>query len=111
MIGGQRRLLEVNETPCADGETIGFALDRTDLESAQAELRRHVDAHAAVLESLSAAVAIFGPDKRLKFFNTAFTGLWGLDAAWLAAEPAIGEILDRLHESRRFPEYSRFPRL
>ena len=108
VIGGQRRLLELNETLCADGETIGFAIDRTDLESAQSELRRHVGAHAAVLESLSAAVAIFGPDKRLKFFNTAFTGLWGLDAAWLATEPAIGEILDRLHESRRSPEYSDF---
>ena len=36
-----------------------------------------------MLESLSAAVAIFGPDQRLDFFNTAFTGLWGLDADWL----------------------------
>ena len=87
VIGGQRRLLEVNEASGAGGETIGFALDRTDLESARGELRRHVGAHAAVLESLSAAVAIFGSDKRLKYFNTAFIGLWGLDPSWLGSEP------------------------
>ena len=108
VIGGQRRLLEVNEARCAGGGAVGFAFDRTDRENAQAELRRHILAHAAVLESLSAAVAIFGPDKRLKFFNTAFTRLWGFDAAWLRSEPDVGEILERLHESRRFPEYRDF---
>ncbi len=108
VVAGQRRLFEVTEVRCAAGDTVGFALDRTDAESAQGELRRHVGAHAAVLESLSAAVAIFAPDKRLKFFNTAFAGLWGMDAAWLRTEPTIGEILERLHESRRFPEYRDF---
>jgi signal transduction histidine kinase len=108
VIGGQRRLLEVNEASCAGGESIGFALDLTPLESVRRDLQRHIGAHAAVLESLSAAVAIFGSDKRLKFFNTAFTALWGLDAAWLGSEPTIGEILERLHQSRRFPEYPDF---
>jgi signal transduction histidine kinase len=108
VIAGRRRLLQITEASCAGCGTVGFALDRTDLESAQGELRRHILAHAAVLESLSAAVAIFGPDKRLKFFNTAFTGLWGFDKAWLGSEPAIDEILERLHESRRFPEYRDF---
>jgi signal transduction histidine kinase len=108
VIGGERRLLEVNEAPGASGATIGFALDRTEVENAERELRRHIGAHAAVLESLSAAVAIFGPDKRLEFFNTAFVGLWGLDAAWLGSGPTLGDILERLHESRRFPEYPDF---
>jgi PAS domain-containing protein len=108
VIGGQRRLLKLGEAACAGGAAVGFALDQTDLESAQAELRRHILAHAAVLESLSAAVAIFGPDQRLKFFNTAFARLWGFDPAWLSSEPAVDEILERLHESRCFPEYRDF---
>jgi signal transduction histidine kinase len=108
VIGGQRRLLEITEVPCPDGGTIGFALDRTDVESAAAELRRHLDAHAAVLEGISAAVATFGPDKRLDFFNTAFTRLWGLDEAWLISEPTLGEILDQLRASRRVPEFADF---
>ncbi len=115
VIGGERRLLEVNEARLegtgargADGERVGFARDRTDVENAERELRRHIGAHAAVLESLSAAVAIFGPDQRLDFFNTAFTSLWALDADWLGSGPTLGDILDRLHESRRFPEYPDF---
>jgi signal transduction histidine kinase len=108
IIGGQRRLLETREVRCPDGEVIGFAVDRTDVENAERELHRHIRAHAAVLEILSAAVAIFGPDKRLKFFNSAFSALWALDPSWLGSEPTIGEILQHLHESRRFPEYSDF---
>jgi signal transduction histidine kinase len=108
VIGGQRRLLRLNEAAGEEGETVGVAVDRTDLEIAHSELSRHVTAHAAVLESLTAAVAIFGPDKRLKFCNTAFTTLWGFDAVRLADQPTIGEILDRLHETRSFPEFPDF---
>ena len=108
VIGGQRRLLELAEIPCASGGTIGFAYDRTDVETAQVELRRHINAHADLLESIYAAVAIFGPDKRLKFFNQAFATLWGIEQAWLAAEPTLGEILERLRETRRLPEFADF---
>jgi PAS domain-containing protein len=108
IIGGQRRLLEITELRCADGAAFGFALDRTDIENAAAELRRHLDGNAAVLEGVSAAVAIFGPDKRLKFHNAAFAGLWRLDGIWLASEPTLNEILERLREMRRLPEFADF---
>jgi signal transduction histidine kinase len=108
VIGGQRRLLELTEVPNAAGEAIGFAIDRTDAERAQSELRRHLDAHADVLESISAAVAIFGPDRKLIFSNSAFAALWRIEEAWLAAEPTLGEILERLRESRRIPEFADF---
>jgi signal transduction histidine kinase len=108
VIGGERRLLRPVEIACADGGRIGYAIDCTETESAQDELRRHIAAHAAVLESLAAAVAIFGPDKHLKFANTAFARLWDLEEGWLGSEPMIGEILERLHASRRFPEYPDF---
>ena len=104
VIAGSRRLLAVTEIPERGGGTIGFALDRTDLESAQGELARHVSAHGVVLESIHAAVAIYGGDKRLKFFNAAFAALWGLEADWLAGEPALDEVLERLRERRRIPE-------
>ena len=110
-IGGQRHLLDIHELPGADGETLAFALDRTEVESAQRELRRHIAANAAVLEILAAGVAIFGPDKRLKFFNSAYSALWELDAGWLEQQPTIGEVLERLHETRRFPGICRFSRV
>jgi signal transduction histidine kinase len=109
VIGGSRRLVEVTELPGPDGGTIGFALDRTETEAAEAELWRHVNAHAETLENIHAAVAIYGADKRLKFHNASFAALWGLEEDWLATEPALDEILERLRERRRLPEVADFP--
>ena len=108
VVGGSRRLLDIVELPSTDGGAIGFALDRTDVESAETELRRQTRAHAEVLESIGAAVAIYGADQRLKFFSAAFAVLWGLEAEWLAAEPSFGDVLERLRERRRIPEHADF---
>jgi len=104
VIGGSRRLVEIGEIKCATGGAIGFAVDRTDLETAEAELRRHITAHAEVLEGVGTSIAIYGPDKRLRFFNTAFASMWGLAEDWLAAEPSFGDVLERLRERRCLPE-------
>ena len=108
VIAGSRRLLDIAEVPTRSGGTIGFALDRTDLESAESELARHVNAHGQVLESIHAAVAIYTADKRLGFFNSAFARLWGIEEDWLAGEPSLDELLERLRERRRIPEYADF---
>lgn len=123
VIGGERRWIAITEMPLssdedladediaddADMSFIGYAVDLTNQELAEAELRRHVDAHAEVLEQLKTATAIYGPDKRLKFFNQAFVSLWGLDERWLDTQPAMGEVLEDLRERRRLPEYADFP--
>ena len=108
VIDGSRRLLALSEVPDRSGGTIGFAVDQTDLESAEGELARHVNAHGQVLESIQAAVAIYGADKRLNFFNAAFVRLWGIEEEWLAGEPSLDELLERLRERRRVPEYADF---
>jgi signal transduction histidine kinase len=108
IIGGSRRLMEFVEFPSQSGGTAGFALDRTDIETAETELCRHTRAHAAVLESIRAGVAIYGVDKRLKFFNAAFATLWGLETEWLASEPSLSDVLERLRERRRIPERADF---
>jgi signal transduction histidine kinase len=108
VIGGSRRLLEITETPDREGGTIGFAIDRTDRENAEAELQRHISVHGEVLENIHAAVAIYGPDKHLKFYNSAFSGLWGIETDWLAAGPSLDELLERLRERRRIPEFADF---
>jgi signal transduction histidine kinase len=108
VIGGSRRLLEIGETPCPGGGVIGFAIDRTDREAAEAELQRHINAHAEVLETIRPAVAIYGPDKRLRFFNTAFSSMWRAAEDWFAAEPSFEEVLERLREARLLPEVADF---
>jgi signal transduction histidine kinase len=111
VIGGNRRLLEFTEVPL-DGPVRrigGFATDATALEALQDQLADHIAAHAEVLEGLSTAIAIFGADKRLKFFNTAYAKLTQIDSAKLGAEPSLGDILEWLRENRRLPEYVDFP--
>src|SRR3954454_12718140 len=88
------------------GATMGYALDRTEIETAESELARHINAHGQVLESIHAAVAIYGADRRLKFFNAAFVRLWPIEEGWLAGEPSLDELLERLRERRRLPEHA-----
>ena len=113
VVNGSRRWLELIEIPLAgpgqaDGELLGFARDLTDLEAVQAELQRHVAAHATVLENIAVAIAIYGPDRRLSFFNTAFAQLWQLEEDWLSTHPLVEEVMERLRERRRLPEVADF---
>jgi signal transduction histidine kinase len=107
VIAGSRRLMEFTEAPLESG-FVGFAQDFTDLENIQAELARHIAAHADVLENVAVAIAIYGPDTRLTFHNTAFANLWRLEEDWLSTEPTLDEVLERLRERRRIPEHADF---
>ena len=130
VIDGSRRLMEVTESPVAaesarDGEsssdtaplfsdgsgrlTSGFAYDITRQEELETRLKREAAAHADVLERLTTALAIFGPDTRLVFFNAAFSKLWRLDPNWLLDGPAYGALLDALRAERKLPEVADFP--
>ena len=109
VIAGSRRLMEFTEAPLnGGGELIGYAQDYTDLENIQAELARHIAAHADVLENVTVAIAIYGPDTRLTFHNTAFANLWRLEDDWLSTGPTLDEVLERLRERRRIPEHADF---
>ncbi|CAA6604760.1 PAS/PAC domain-containing protein [Rhodospirillaceae bacterium LM-1] len=108
VVDGQRRLFEISEIPLAGGMA-GYAQDMTRLEEAHDSLSRHIAAHGEVLERLTPAIAIHGPDTRLAFFNDAYVHLWRLDRAWLSQGPAYVEILDYLRERRLLPEQADFP--
>ena len=73
---------------------IAFVVQITELDEAQEEIQRHVSAQADFLESSTNAMAIFGRDLRIKFYNFAFVALWKLDEAWLDAQPTYAEILE-----------------
>lgn len=109
VVAGDRRLYEFSETPMLEEVgTVGWALDVTALEATQSDLARLVAAHEEVLEELSTAIAIFGPDKRLGYFNTAFTRLWKVETELLRDEPTVSEFLNLLRERRRLPEQADF---
>ncbi len=114
--GGQAVLLDLTEVPLGQpgpdgtpvGGTVGFAVDRTEREEAEGELKRRSQARDAIFETLGAAVAIFGADKHLEFFTRAYAKLWGLDVGWLQDRPDCGEVLEKLRELRRLPEVADF---
>ncbi len=108
IMAGERRAIEVFEQRVSEGFA-GLAVDVSALDATEAELRRHIESHAATLDRVTTAVAICGPDKRLKFRNRAFETLWGLDPQWLDAEPTDSEMLDELRAMRRLPEQANFP--
>lgn len=103
--GGTRRSLDITEAPLSSG-LAGYALDATEEDNAVQELMRHIAAHGDTLNKLATAVAIFGPDQKLKYFNQAYAQLWRLDEDWLESGPTDGEIMDRLRDNRRLPEQS-----
>jgi signal transduction histidine kinase len=108
VVGGKRRLFDFNEAPLPTGALIGFALDQTALEDTHSELARHIAAHDDVLQSLGTGIVIFGPDKRVKFFNGAYRDLFEMDSQFLQSEPTIDEVLDSLRERRQITEQADF---
>lgn len=107
VVGGQRRAFDVYAVPMGDG-VASFAIDVTDVDETRRLLQQHIDAHEETLHRLPVAVAIFGPDQRLKFSNKAYAKLWDLDERWLGTHPSDSEILERLRETRRLPEQRDF---
>ncbi|MBA5776987.1 PAS-domain containing protein [Stappia sp. F7233] len=100
---GERRIFDVTEAS-SDGGSVGIAIDVSELERIQRELKRTAEFHARTLDQLATAVAIFGPDRRLQFYNAAFRALWDLDPAFLESQPEDGALLDQLRAARKLPE-------
>lgn len=107
---GDRRLMLITEAPAGgDGAIAGFAVDRTEIEEVRSELALHIANHEDVLHKLGTAIAIYGADQRLDFYNTAFVKLWQLDESRLDSRPAMAEVLEWLRDDRRIPEQANFP--
>jgi signal transduction histidine kinase len=107
VFAGAMRALNIHEVALPEGKA-GFAVDVSALEEIEKELDRHIKAHASTLNKLDTAIAIFGPDQRLRFHNMAFAQLWPIDGQWLDMHPTDGEILDRLRTQRCIPEQANY---
>jgi PAS domain-containing protein len=110
VVDNQRRSLKIFEIPHkgANAGLVGFALDETDLERLQSELKVYTESHSETLNHLSTPIAIFGADQTLQFYNRAFLDLWRLPEIWLDGQPSHGELLEALRENRRLPEQADF---
>ncbi|MFA4995099.1 MAG: ATP-binding protein [Bdellovibrionales bacterium] len=113
IVAGKRQLLEINETPYeANGVkgVFGFALNVTAEEDKDIEIDRHAASQREVLEHLGSAIAIYGPDTRLEFYNRAYLRLWHAEESFLDGKPTFSEILEDQRTRRVAPEQVDFPR-
>jgi len=108
VVGGERRAYALLDIPLGNGVTGGIAQDTTDALEMEEELTRFTQSQNEILNMLSSAVAVFGPEQRLIFYNTAFADLAGLSAAWLADKPRHSEVLEQMRENGRLPEQANF---
>jgi signal transduction histidine kinase len=107
IVAGARRIFDVADI-VSEGGSAGIAVDVTEVEAAQAALRREIDFNARTLDRLQTAVAVFGPDRRLKSYNAAYRALFELDPGFLESAPDESAILDRLRAARKLPEQADF---
>jgi signal transduction histidine kinase len=104
---GTRRSFDVLDIITDSGST-GIAVDATEAEAMRVARDHLTDAHRRTLDQLPTGVAMFGPDHRLTFYNTAYRGLWGLDAAFLDQGPTDSAVIDMLRIARKLPEQQDF---
>jgi signal transduction histidine kinase len=108
---GNRYLMNINEIPVPHLDiTVGESWDISRVEELEREAIRNTTANRNLLEQLRSAIGIFTADQRLEFYNSAYAQLWQLEDQWLNTKPKLGEIMERLRESRRLPEQADFRR-
>lgn len=108
IVGGERRAYTLMDIPLGEDVIGGIAQDTTSALEMEEELARFTQSQNEILNMLSSAVAVFGPEQRLIFFNTAFADLAGASSVWLTEKPRHSEVLERMRESGRLPEQANF---
>lgn len=107
IVNGARKTFSISEIPFAS-ESLGYAVDNTNLEEAIKNLDKVISAHGEVLEAIPTAIAIFGQNTRLSFYNSAYKKMTGFDEVWLNSAPSYGELLEKKRIYRQLPEYADF---
>ncbi|WP_025897439.1 sensor histidine kinase [Sneathiella glossodoripedis] len=109
VVGGDLRSFRVHEVPLEfENQLAGFAEDVSREEQMAADMNEHMRGQESVLENITTAIAIYGPDLRLTFYNQTYAKLWKLSDAFLQEKPTILEVLDKQRELRRLPEQADF---
>ncbi|HMB47286.1 MAG TPA: ATP-binding protein [Afifellaceae bacterium] len=106
-VAGERRHLHIQDVVLTDG-SIGIAIDESRIDTVREELVQQAETHAGTLDQLTAAVAVFGADRKLRFNNTAFRSLWDMPTDFLESLPEEGAILDQLRADRKLPEQANY---
>ncbi len=107
VLAGERRRLRIFDILIEDG-SIGTAIDVSEVDAIREEWNRSVESNARTLDQLTAAVAVFDKDQRLRFHNAAYRTMWDLSRHMLANMPEETAILDQLRADRKLPEQANY---
>lgn len=107
ILDGKRKPSLLSMFPVSGG-VAGIAVDASEAEQLRAALTSHIRAHDETLNNMSEAVVIFGADQKMKFHNTAFAKMFGLDEGWFKSRHSHENWLDHMREKRRLPEQHNF---
>lgn len=108
VVNGSKKVLDIHEMPYADG-TIGYAVDVTETLETQKALTHRDHEFSDTLDQLQTGIALFDNKRRLQFFNQSFCQQLQLDTTWLEQQqPDHFDIIDKLRDARRLPEWSNF---
>ena len=105
---GKRYFVEIHQAPISNNTHFCTIRNLNREEELDTELQRHLSANKTLLEQLRSAIALFNSDQKIEFFNSSFCELWGLEEQWLNGRPMLGDILEKLRETRRLPEQADF---
>ncbi len=111
VVEGNRHLMELSELPLSSGGqslTLGMARNINREEELEKSFKRYRIANNELLEQLATAIGIFDADQKLEFYNTSFAQLWQLEESYLNGKPKLGDLMEKLRESRRLPEQADF---
>lgn len=107
VIKGERCNIKISHEKI-EGGTVSIAYDMTSYERVKDELKRYNNAHKQTLDKLKTAIAQFGPDQKLEFYNASYQELFGLPSDFLDSKPNMSAILDELRNLKKMPEQVNF---
>ena len=87
------RMLHVVAEKRSDGGVTYLYVDETERLALESEYNALIDVQRETLDSLKEGVAVFGPDGRLKLFNSAFAEIWKLSRRELGESLHIDEFI------------------
>lgn len=107
VIKGERCNLKILHQKIAGG-IVSTAYDATKYERVKDELKRYNQAHKQTLDKLKTAIAQFGPDQNLEFYNSSYQDLFGIATEFLDSKPSMSMILEEIRNLKKMPEQANF---
>ena len=95
------RTFKLTRVPHPFGGVLMTYEDVTDRLTLERNFNTMLDVQRETIENLHEAVAVYGPDGRLKLYNQVFLNLWDLDVGQLGAHPHVRDVVEAAR--RHFP--------